>query len=238
MSTPQDMVLPQLPSSGALIGSLGGISLLSGLLVVLAFQITEPIIAENKRVALERAVFAVLPGAVARSDFALDDHGLNALDEESTTSANLYAGYDEAGHLIGVALEASSRGYQDVVRILYGYSPERECITGITVLQSTETPGLGDKIETDPDFLANFEALDARLNPERTALAHDIETVKHGTKSEPWQIDGISGATVTSKAVGKGLRLSANALLPQLAPHVDALHTTTHSEEEENVDVQ
>ncbi len=65
-----------------------------------------------------------------------------------------------------------------------------------------ETPGIGDKILTDKDFLANFNALDVQLNADLTALANEVKTVKHGTKTEPWQVDAISGATITSRAVG------------------------------------
>jgi electron transport complex protein RnfG len=120
-------------------------------------------------------------------------------------------------------MEASARGYQDVVRILYGYSLERSCVIGITVLQSTETPGLGDKVETDPDFLANFECLDASLNEAGTAVANPIVTVKNGNKTDPWQIDGISGATVTSTAIGTALRRSTTEMVPLLARYKDSL---------------
>jgi electron transport complex protein RnfG len=135
----------------------------------------------------------------------------------------VYAGYDESGKLVGLALEAAAQGYQDVVRTLYGYSPECECIIGMTVLESKETPGLGDKVEKDrdPAFTANFKALDTKLNAEKTALANPIETVKHGTKRHPWQIDAISGSTVTSNAIGKGLNKSAQRLLPVLQYHLD-----------------
>ena len=44
-------------------------------------------------------------------------------------------------------------GYQDVIRVLYGYSFAEEAVVGIRVLESKETPGLGTRIETDPDFL-------------------------------------------------------------------------------------
>ncbi len=223
MSVNEQIQSSPLPSSRTLILTLGSIAMISGLLVVLAFQFTLPIITENKREALERAVFKVIPGAVSRRSFALGPDGLVQLDEHATEGANVYAGYDATGQLVGVAMEAAAQGYQDVVRTLYGYSPECECIVGITVIQSTETPGLGDKVETDPDFLANFEALDARLNADKTALLHDIETVKHGTKTDPWQIDAISGATVTSKAIGKGLRESTHTRLPRLVQHLDEL---------------
>ncbi len=54
-------------------------------------------------------------------------------------------------------------GYQDFIRLLYGYSPDDQAIIGIRVLESRETPGLGDRIETDADFLSNFQRLDVAL---------------------------------------------------------------------------
>jgi electron transport complex protein RnfG len=92
------------------------------------------------------------------------------------------------------------------VRILYGYA------AGLPVHhrlrpggRAKETPGIGDKIVTDKDFLANFAALDVKLNAELSALANEVKAVKHGTKTEAWEIDAIAGATVTSRAVGKAI---------------------------------
>jgi len=48
-------------------------------------------------------------------------------------------------------------------------------------------------------------------------------TVKHGSKTEPWQIDAISGATVSSKAVGKALNDSAQRLLPAIVRNLAVL---------------
>jgi len=214
---------PPPPSSGSLIATLGGIAMLSGFFVVLTFQLTAPRIERNKQAALEKAVFAVLPEAVVRRNFHLDADGLVPLPDAEFARANLFAGYAADGRLAGLAMEASARGYQDVVTILYGYSPETRCVIGFTVLQSTETPGLGDKVETDPQFLANFGCLEARLNPEGTAMANEIVTVKHGKKAHPWEIDGISGATVTSVAIGTALRRSTSEMLPLLERFKDAL---------------
>lgn len=208
---------PKLPSSGRLIATLAGISVLSGLLVVLAFQLTLPRIMQNKKEALERAVFKVLPGAVSKSNFQLNEAGLTALTDEQMSEANLFAGYGEDGALVGLAMEASARGYQDIVKVLYGFVPSSDCIIGFTVLQSTETPGLGDKVDSDPGFLANFQCLEARVNEDGSAMRNEIITVKNGKKTQPWEIEGISGATVTSTAVGKALRESTNKMLPLLA---------------------
>jgi electron transport complex protein RnfG len=225
MNTPAPPV--QAPPSGSMIRALGGVAMISGFLVVLVFQITLPMIEENQRLAIEQAIFQVIPGATRRVDFSLGPGGLTRVDEATPGGAEdtqVYAGYDASGKLLGVALEAAAQGYQDVIRLLYGYSPEREHITGIKVLKMTETPGLGDKIASDPAFLANFKALDARLNADKTALLNPIETVKHGRKTDPWQIDAISGATISSRAVGKMLNESAQTYFPRLSHYIDELH--------------
>ena len=205
-----------------MLGVLGGIATLSGLLVVLVFEATAPIIAENQRIRTEQAVFDVVPNAVTKRDFVLTDQGLVPAGE-GAVGMTVYAAFDAAGALAGVAFPGSAQGYAGVIDFLFGYDPACQCIVGSRVLKSTETPGLGDKIETDPRFLENFRALDARPNAEGTGLANAIVTVKHGTKSEPWQIDAVSGATISSNAMGRALNQSAQVLVPALARGLDLL---------------
>ena len=73
-------------------------------------------------------------------------------------------------------------GYADIISILYGYAPEKQAVIGIYVLASKETPGLGDKIEKDENFLANFIALDVSLKDDLSALKHEVIPVKNGEK--------------------------------------------------------
>lgn len=217
---------PTQVQSRSLIIALATISTVSGLLVVLAFQLTLPRITLNKQRALERAVFTVLSDATVRKNYYLDTEGLSLLPDDSFARANVYAGYNDRGTLAGMAIEGSARGYQDVVKVLYGYSLESQSIVGMTVLQSSETPGLGDKVESDPEFLANFIKLDARLNEASSALENPIVTVKRGKKIHPWQIDGISGATITSTTIGTALRESADHMLPLLVQYESSLERT------------
>ncbi len=127
------------------------------------------------------------------------------------------------GKLRGIALEGAAQGYQDVIKLLYGYDPYCQCITGIKILKMTETPGLGDKIAKDPEFLANFDSLDAQLDSVGTALAEPIVTVKAGTKQHPWEIDAISGATISSNAVGRALNESAQRMAPLIQRYLPEL---------------
>jgi electron transport complex protein RnfG len=222
--------IPPMPSSLSMIRTLGLIAMISGLLVVLVARYTEPIIKEKERRALEQAVFQVIPEAdkamSTRVSFALSEDGLVRLDEETgINEANLYAVYDESGILMGIALQGAAQGYQDVVRTLYGYDPKCECIVGLVIMKSTDTPGMGDKntVEGNKQFMANFDGLSVQLAADNNQLAHAVETVKHGTKTGIWQVDAISGATITSRAIGRGLNQSARKMLPLIARHLDVL---------------
>lgn len=207
----------------AMIRTLGLIATLSGLLVVLVFELTKPAIEANKQELIEKAVFQVIPGATKRRDFIVTETDVTPAAQANDKGITIYAGYDGNGKLMGVAAEAAAQGYADIIRLLYGYSPQCECITGIRILKLSETPGLGDKIITDADFVANFDALEAKLDAGMSSLLNPITTVKHGTKQNPWEIDAISGATISSKAVGKALNDSAQHLLPRLLPHIRKL---------------
>lgn len=218
---------PMTPTFG-MIRSLGLVSAICGLIIVGSYELTLPAAQANRRLAAERAVFRVLPAAKSIAEYHLvPGHGLAAASgaEPPAGAFKFYAAYDGAGQLAGVAAEGAAKGYADTVRIMFGYAPGCQCIVGIGVVSMRETPGIGDKIITDKGFLANFQALDVKLNKELSALANEVKVVKHGTKTQPWQIDAISGATITSRAVGKGINDAARILLPQLVPNLDKIRS-------------
>ena len=177
------------------------IGLICALIIVLTYQGTQSRIARLKAEALEKAIFRVIPGMITKKIFQID---LNGQLVETTAETNgvtrIYAGYDENGKLAGVAMEANGIGFAGTLRVLYGYDPWKQIITGLHVLESKETPGLGDKIEKDTDFLANFAALDVSLNDDFSAPRNTIITVKAGHKKNPWEVDGITGATIDRKS--------------------------------------
>ena len=208
----------------AMVRTLGLVATLCALAIVTAYRGTLDAANANRRIALERAVFKVIPGAVRIEPLFATPAGIvPANGKPGPNDVPFHAAYAADGTLAGIAAEGAAKGYADVVRVLYGYDPERQAITGFRVVFTRETPGIGDKISTDPAFLKNFEALDARLAADASALANAIKTVKHGSKKEPWEIDAIAGATITAKAVGRGINDSAQRLLPLLVPHLTTL---------------
>lgn len=211
-----------------LIAVLGGVALLCGILIVAAYQSTLEPIAKNRRIALERSIFTLIPEGVTVHIYAVSAQGWTLLRSGQAVPKGwqrVYAVYDAHPRLRGVVAEAGAVGYADVVRVLYAYDPQRQAIIGFAVGAHRETPGIGDKIRTDAAFQKNFVALDARLDATGQALEHSIRTVKHGSKRNPWEIDAISGATITSRAVGRGINDSASLLLPRVRLHLNDLES-------------
>lgn len=210
------------PKSWHMIRALGGIGILCSFLIVFAFQVTLPIIEKNKTEYLEKSIFNVLPGATSRVTYKItDDNNVELMQSEEPKVRKVYAGYNDQGKLVGIAIEASGQGFQDVIRLIYGYSPEKKAVIGFTVLESKETPGLGDKIEKDPVFLSNFEALDVSLTDGGSAPKNPIEMVKPGSKKNLWQIEAITGATISSRAVTKILKQSTEEFIPIIEKNLE-----------------
>jgi electron transport complex protein RnfG len=214
-------------NSRKMLQAMVGIGVLCALLIVLTYEGTLPRIEQLRAEALERAIFKVLPGISTTKAFTLNEQGeLVPPGGDKAVASVVYAGYDEQGGLVGVAIEAAGQGYADILRILYGYDPAKEAIIGFYVLESKETPGLGDKIEKDPKFLANFASLDVSLNEQGTALKNKVVPVKNGDKQHPWEVDCITGATISSRAIGNIIGASTSEWVPLIYNHRQALEQT------------
>lgn len=198
------------------------IGIFCALLIVLVYEGSKERIDRLRTEALEKAVFKVLPGISNTRMFLLGTDG-NFTPVEAPDGKNpvVYAGYDDAGKFLGVAIEASGQGYADVIRVLYGYHPHSQTIVGFYVLESKETPGLGDKIEKDENFLANFKALSVKLDPESTRVQNKVIPVKQGGKSNPWEVEGITGATISSRAIGNIIGESSSVMVPLIYNQIE-----------------
>jgi electron transport complex protein RnfG len=103
----------------------------------------------------------------------------------------VWAGHDANGRLIGYALMAGEPGFQDVIRIMFGYDLAADRVLGMRVLESKETPGLGDLIEKDSAWVAQFDAAGVPL----------IQTKPGSGTGDPREVETITGATISSRAV-------------------------------------
>mgnify|MGYP001547783387 FL=1 len=180
------------PSSLRLVMTLAIAGLLSGIAIIGIYETTLPTITANKARELSEAVLKVLPGVTRMQALVYRDGELVVVATPEKDEPVIYGGHDEQGAFVGYAVPAAGPGFQDTIALLYGYMPDDRQVVGMEILESRETPGLGDKIYKDADFVAEFSAL--LVDPE-------IVAVKKGTKTGPNQVDAITGATISAKAV-------------------------------------
>ena len=184
------LTMDQETKSIRLIITLGMAGFISGLILVCAYLYTLPLIEANRAAALEKAIYQVLPGCSSYKEMVLIN---GKLVPQATEGAEaIFAGYDKNEALIGFAIPAQEIGFQDVIAGIIGYDPVKKMVIGFEVLESKETPGLGDKIFKDAAFRDNFTALESESG---------IITVSKGEKSKPNEVEAITGATISSKAV-------------------------------------
>ena len=102
------------------------------------------------------------------------------------------------GELVGTAIETfTHRGFSGTIRLMVGLLPDGT-INGIEVLEHKETPGLGDKMESDKSgFSTQFEG----KNP---------ETFRLRVRQDGGDVDGITATTISSRAYCEAVKLAYN----------------------------
>ena len=103
---------------------------------------------------------------------------------------------------IGYVIETQTYGYAGNITVLVGVSREGK-VTGLVVRDLSETPGLGANALHDADFLAQF--LNKTGSFAIGVPGADAFSGATGTETtgEETYVDGITGATVTSKAIAR-----------------------------------
>jgi electron transport complex protein RnfG len=199
------------PSAARLVTALTLAGLLSGVAIASVYEATQPRILANKAAALRQAVYHVVPGADSMQACILRDGRVVVFDAaQDNAEGQIYATYDASGALIGYAIPDGGPGFQDAIQLIYGFDPHKKQIVGMKVLESRETPGLGDKIIKDAHFLENFAAL---------AVEPEIALVKSGAKVNAHEVDAITGATISSRAI---VRILNGSMQTWKAPLVSA----------------
>lgn len=101
------------------------------------------------------------------------------------------------GEVVGYTVKTGpTSGYAGEVQVLTGISADG-VITGITIIKSNETPGLGAK--ASGVWNDQFTGKSAK---------EELVVVKGTTKEGSNEIQAITGSTITSKAVTSGVNMS------------------------------
>jgi len=201
---------PEEASSLRMVATLGAAGALAGLLIVGVFTVTLPPIEAHKAEVLRLAISEVLNSPARYETLYATPQGIFE-SPPPAGAEKIYIGLDANSVKTGVAIKAAAAGFQDVITLIYGFDPATGRLLGIKVLESRETPGLGDKIEKDQAFLAQFEQ-----------SVPPLVAVKRATGA-PGEIDAISGATISSRAIVRII----NRSLAQLRAPIEAQYLET-----------
>jgi len=181
-------------SSGRLIATLATAGALAGLVIVLVFGWANPKIQEYRAKVLREAIQEVLNGPETVQTWYLVDGSLSETPPpgaDTITAEKVHLGLDAEGEPVGYAITGAEPGFQDVILVIFGYDPGADRVLAMKVLESKETPGLGDKIFKDTAFVAGFRDAEA-------PLAGVKKNAGSGADNE---VDMITGATISSRTV-------------------------------------
>lgn len=149
---------------------------ISGVIIAGTYAITEPA-AEAQRVKAKND---------AMKELVKDADSFKSVDGKD----GWYQGIKD-GKVIAYVVPASGKGYAGTIEMLAAVTPDGKAID-FKVLKHAETPGLGDKM-VEPKFRNQFA----------DKVPADMDVVKVPTTKN---IQALTGATITSRAVTKGVR--------------------------------
>ncbi len=187
-----------------------GICLIAGIALAGAYHLTRGIIEERARDDQLQALRIVLPLATRFS-------GL-----ERGSEINFYRGLDDTGTVVGYAFQGEAKGYSSMIKVMVGVDTTGT-VAGIQIVEQKETPGLGTKAVEVPTTRTFWQALLGRgagAEPGRPwfedqfagKMVKDLHVVTGPTDTE---IQALTGATITSRAVTDAVRESVEAFLKE-----------------------
>ena len=171
------------------------ITLVAGVLLGLVYQVTKEPIAYQDKLAQDKANQSVFASASTFDDVTLDEAAAAAVASEFTgvSIESVKEAKDASGAGLGYVIQVKSKGYGDFITYTVGITNEGN-INGISIIKIAETPGLG----------MNAEKVIAPQFVDKAAAIYSV--AKNGQVTDPaTQIEAISGATITSKAVTNGV---------------------------------
>lgn len=171
-------------------GILCGITAVAALLLAFVNSVTAPIIEENTQKKTQLAMKNVM--AAADKFEKADITGENPLVTE------VYIALKENGENVGYCISVSPNGYGGAIDMMVGVEKTMR-VSGVDIINHSETAGLGSKA-AEPEFRQQF--VGKKKIEKVVKSAGNDEIIKEQKENE---IDAITSATITSKAVTDGV---------------------------------
>lgn len=177
----------------------GGVS--AGILGVFTVY-TAPIVARNKEIKFKTTVLDVfgIPCTVENID-AVFERGVNTKTENGLVYYECYS--KEGEKLTAIAFEVGGAGFWAPISAIIALETDLETIKDFKIISHTETPGLGARI-VEPEFLAQFRG--KKIKPHLVVVPYRKAVGEN-------EVDAITGATETSKALEEIINRNAKIFL-------------------------
>ncbi len=159
----------------------------------------QPRIDANKLAATINEIPTLVPGADKAVSEQYEPVPVVVGEGKFETTYDVFWALDENSTPLGWVIKASGAGFADKIELLIGVDPKCEVITGLSVLDQKETPGLGNKIQDvgdakKPGFLLQFR------DGHRADMPLSV-TIASPKKGELNKIKAVTGATISSRSV-------------------------------------
>jgi electron transport complex protein RnfG len=164
---------------------LTGVAVIMGGILAYVNHLTEGPIAAQKEKALADGIKTVM--CVNDLKVAATDEVKQTDDKGKELVFTIYQIEDAQGSDLGAAVESSTLGFGGTLKVLVGFDPDGK-ILGYTLLEHTETPGLGAK--ADKWFQKGQKGDIIGKDPQEP-----LTVSKDGG-----QVDAITASTITSRA--------------------------------------
>jgi Na+-translocating ferredoxin:NAD+ oxidoreductase subunit G len=177
------------------------IYIVGGIILVIVYGITSPIIYKHGVIEKQNSLKALIPEA---------DRILKMGDWEIHGKHAEYFAADRSGDHIGYIIQSYGKGYSSFINTLIAVDKDFK-VKKIKVLEHGETPGLGDEIMTE-QFMGQFkDKTFDHLKVQKTDTTSDIQAISGAT---------ISSRAVTEDAVKNGLGFLINTFSKKEEKHV------------------
>ena len=204
-------------------GVLIAIALVAGLAIAAVHEWTRPMVMAQRGGLLGDAALEVMPGAERYIIYVqAGDGSLRLMGEDDTPE--LFIGLDGDGQAVGAALVGSGMGYADTIQLVFGLDVSARRLSGMRVVASRETPGLGSVIVDDEDFVESFTRIHV---PFDNGTVQPLR-VRSDANHERGEVDAISGATVSVEAVARIISQSLEEWFDRLDDEYDQLAEGGH----------
>lgn len=171
------------------------IAFVCSLLLILCNNLTKDTIAEYQLKSEAQARSEVLPQA--ESFEMTDEIKTQLMLLSDSTVISCFEGKDKDGQPAGYCVNVQPSGFGGKISMTVGIDADGN-VSGVKITSLSETPGLGAKAD-DSKWLSQY-----------IGKGGGISVVKTGNAKEN-EINAISGATITSKAVTEGVNSAVNA---------------------------